>query len=216
MFRSRLAPGSADTPHILTLLLPPADVFRSHFASISAYTPLFLTPPSLPADVFRSRLASGSADEDSLLEEAFAVVREASKRVLGMRHFDCQMVGGHQGKGGGGANWLGMWQIFSITEGKGRERRNADGGRGGGDLLLREFELREEKVAPPETHPNVPRHPYTSLPCPVPPPTPHPPPISPLQVGGMVLHEGQIAEMATGEGKTLVATLPVYLNARRR
>ena len=32
-------------------------------------------------------------------------------------------------------------------------------------------------------------------------------------VGGMVLHEGKIAEMKTGEGKTLVATLPVYLNA---
>ena len=34
-----------------------------------------------------------------------------------------------------------------------------------------------------------------------------------LVVGGMVLHEGQIAEMASGEGKTLVATLPGYLNA---
>lgn len=34
-------------------------------------------------------------------------------------------------------------------------------------------------------------------------------------MGGMVLHEGAIAEMKTGEGKTLVATLPVYLNARR-
>lgn len=33
------------------------------------------------------------------------------------------------------------------------------------------------------------------------------------QIGGMVLHEGQIAEMQTGEGKTLVATLPAYLNA---
>ncbi len=32
-------------------------------------------------------------------------------------------------------------------------------------------------------------------------------------VGGVVLHQGKIAEMATGEGKTLVATLPVYLNA---
>ncbi len=32
-------------------------------------------------------------------------------------------------------------------------------------------------------------------------------------IGGMVLHEGAIAEMKTGEGKTLVATLPVYLNA---
>src|SRR6266850_1749333 len=32
-------------------------------------------------------------------------------------------------------------------------------------------------------------------------------------IGGMILHEGQISEMKTGEGKTLVATLPVYLNA---
>ncbi len=60
---------------------------------------------------------------DELLPEAFAVVREAGKRVLGMRHFDVQLI------------------------------------------------------------------------------------------GGMVLHEGQIAEMKTGEGKTLVATLPSYLNA---
>ena len=60
---------------------------------------------------------------DELLEEAFAVVREAGRRVLNMRHFDVQLI------------------------------------------------------------------------------------------GGMVLHEGKIAEMKTGEGKTLVATLPVYLNA---
>jgi len=71
---------------------------------------------------FKQRLADG-ANLDDLLEEAFAVVREASKRVLGMRHFDVQLV------------------------------------------------------------------------------------------GGMVLHRGGIAEMRTGEGKTLVATLPVYLNA---
>jgi preprotein translocase subunit SecA len=71
---------------------------------------------------FRRRLAAG-ADLDSLLPEAFAVVREAGKRVLGMRHFDVQMV------------------------------------------------------------------------------------------GGMVLHDGKIAEMRTGEGKTLVATLAAYLNA---
>ena len=73
-------------------------------------------------DDFRERLAAGS-ELDDLLPEAFAVVREASDRVLGLRHFDVQMV------------------------------------------------------------------------------------------GGIVLHEGQIAEMKTGEGKTLVATLPVYLNA---
>lgn len=71
---------------------------------------------------FRQRLAQGES-LDGLLPEAFAVVREAGKRVHGMRHFDVQMV------------------------------------------------------------------------------------------GGMVLHDGKIAEMRTGEGKTLTATLPVYLNA---
>jgi preprotein translocase subunit SecA len=71
---------------------------------------------------FRERLEKGEALDD-LLPEAFAVVREASKRVLGMRHFDVQLI------------------------------------------------------------------------------------------GGIVLHQGRIAEMKTGEGKTLVATLPVYLNA---
>jgi len=71
---------------------------------------------------FREQLAAGKTLDD-LLPEAFATVREAAKRALGMRHFDVQMI------------------------------------------------------------------------------------------GGMVLHEGRIAEMKTGEGKTLVATLPVYLNA---
>ena len=73
-------------------------------------------------DEFRKRLADG-ATLDSLLEEAFAVVREGARRSLGMRHFDVQLM------------------------------------------------------------------------------------------GGMVLHSGNIAEMRTGEGKTLVATLAVYLNA---
>ena len=71
---------------------------------------------------FRERLANGETLDD-ILPEAFAVVREGSRRVLGMRHFDVQLI------------------------------------------------------------------------------------------GGMCLHEGRIAEMRTGEGKTLVATLPVYLNA---
>ena len=71
---------------------------------------------------FKERLANGET-LDEMLPEAFAVVREASRRVLGMRHFDVQLI------------------------------------------------------------------------------------------GGMCLHEGKIAEMRTGEGKTLVATLPVYLNA---
>jgi preprotein translocase subunit SecA len=73
-------------------------------------------------DTFKQRLANGETLDD-ILEEAFAVVREAAKRTIGMRHFDVQLV------------------------------------------------------------------------------------------GGMVLHEGRIAEMKTGEGKTLTATLPIYLNA---
>ena len=44
-------------------------------------------------DEFRQRLSDG-ADINSLLPEAFAVVREASQRVLGMRHFDVQLIGG--------------------------------------------------------------------------------------------------------------------------
>ena len=85
---------------------------------------LSLSDTSLRAKTqeFKDRLAKGETLDD-ILPEAFAVVREASKRVLGMRHFDVQMI------------------------------------------------------------------------------------------GGIVLHRGNIAEMRTGEGKTLVATLPVYLNA---
>ena len=71
---------------------------------------------------FKERLAKGETLDD-ILPEAFAVVREASRRVLGMRHFDVQLI------------------------------------------------------------------------------------------GGIVLHQGKIAEMSTGEGKTLVATAPTYLNA---
>jgi preprotein translocase subunit SecA len=50
--------------------------------------------------LFRERLAKGESLDD-LLPEAFAVVREASRRTLGMRHFDVQLIGGlalHQGK----------------------------------------------------------------------------------------------------------------------
>lgn len=72
---------------------------------------------------FKQKIKEGVVSLDDLLPEAFAVVREASKRVLGMRHYDVQLI------------------------------------------------------------------------------------------GGMVLHQGKIAEMRTGEGKTLVASLAVYLNA---
>ena len=88
----------------------------------SKYEPLSDADLRAQTNAFRQRLADG-ADLDSLLPEAFAVVREAGKRVLKMRHFDVQLI------------------------------------------------------------------------------------------GGMALHEGKIAEMRTGEGKTLMATLPIYLNA---
>ena len=77
---------------------------------------------TLKTPYFKEQISNGKTLDD-ILPEAFAVVREASKRVLGLRHFDVQLI------------------------------------------------------------------------------------------GGIILHQGRIAEMKTGEGKTLVATLPVYLNA---
>ncbi|MEW5730043.1 MAG: DEAD/DEAH box helicase, partial [Pseudomonadota bacterium] len=99
---------------------------KKHVDAINALEPEFaaLSDEQLRAktDEFKKRLADG-ADLDDLMEEAFATVREAAKRTLGLRPFDVQLI------------------------------------------------------------------------------------------GGMVLHQGKISEMKTGEGKTLVATLPVYLNA---
>lgn len=99
---------------------------RPKVDAITALEPDFikLTDDELKSKTteFKNRIANGE-HLDALLPEAFATVREASKRVFGMRHFDVQMI------------------------------------------------------------------------------------------GGMVLHQGKIAEMRTGEGKTLMATLPVYLNA---
>ena len=79
--------------------------------------------PDRPQELDKERLQATNEVLDEILEEAFAVVREAGRRVLNMRHFDVQLI------------------------------------------------------------------------------------------GGMVLHQGKISEMKTGEGKTLVATLPVYLNS---
>ena len=99
---------------------------RKTVEAVNALEPALaaLTDTELTAKTveFRTRLAQGATVE-SLLPEAYAVVREAGKRVLNMRHFDVQLI------------------------------------------------------------------------------------------GGIVLHQGRIAEMRTGEGKTLVATLPAYLNA---
>jgi preprotein translocase subunit SecA len=95
--------------------VPEINALEPKFAAMNDEELKAMTP------AFKERLANGETLED-ILEEAFAVVREAAKRTLGQRHFDVQLV------------------------------------------------------------------------------------------GGMVLHYGNIAEMKTGEGKTLVATLPVYLN----
>ncbi|KPN71380.1 preprotein translocase subunit SecA [Neisseria sp. 83E34] len=100
--------------------------YRKTVAKINALEPEMqaLSDAQLQAKTpeFKKRLSEGATLDDILIE-AFAVCREASRRVLGMRHFDVQLI------------------------------------------------------------------------------------------GGMVLHHGKIAEMRTGEGKTLVGTLPVYLNA---
>src|SRR5437762_13745727 len=103
----------------LTRLRPIVEQVNAVEPSIAA-----LTDEALRAKTaeFRERIAQG-ATIDELMAEAFAVVREAGRRVLNMRHFDVQLI------------------------------------------------------------------------------------------GGAVLHKGKIAEMKTGEGKTLVATLPAYLNA---
>jgi preprotein translocase subunit SecA len=100
-------------------LLPAVEQINSLEPEISALSDGELASKT---EEFKRRLENGETLDD-LLPEAFAVVREVSKRTLGLRHFDVQLL------------------------------------------------------------------------------------------GGMVLHEGKIAEMKTGEGKTLVATLPVYLNA---
>ena len=100
----------------LSLIVDEINTFEESLESLSN------AALSAKSDEFRQRLSDGES-LDELLPEAFAVVREAGKRTIGLRHYDIQMI------------------------------------------------------------------------------------------GGMTLHKGRIAEMRTGEGKTLVATLPVYLNA---
>ena len=76
---------------------PLTETISSLEPSISKLTDSELTAKTLE---FRNRLANGESLDD-LLPEAFAVVREAGKRVLNMRHFDVQLMGGiilHQGK----------------------------------------------------------------------------------------------------------------------
>jgi len=109
----------SDNQRYLKKVVPVVDKINALEAEISTLSDEDLQGKTAE---FKGRLSKGETLDD-LLPEAFAVVREASKRTLGLRHFDVQLV------------------------------------------------------------------------------------------GGVTLHEGKIAEMKTGEGKTLVATLPTYLNA---
>ncbi|MGC9198484.1 MAG: preprotein translocase subunit SecA [Acidobacteriaceae bacterium] len=135
MFNSLLAKVfGTSNDRAVKRMLPMLAQINSHEAAIQSLSDAELAAKTTE---FRSRIAAATQNLteeeeilaaekqalDDLLPEAFAVVREASRRVLGMRHFDVQMI------------------------------------------------------------------------------------------GGMALHQGKIAEMKTGEGKTLVATLPCYLNA---
>lgn len=109
----------SDSKKTIKKLRPVVDRVNGFEDKMSALTDEELAAQTV---AFKERISNGESLDD-LMAEAFAATREASKRVLGMRHFDVQLI------------------------------------------------------------------------------------------GGAVLHQGRIAEMKTGEGKTLVATLPVYLNA---
>lgn len=116
-FATKIFGSSND--RIIKNMRPKVDEINALEPKISALTDSDLQAKTIE---FKSRIEKGES-LDALLPEVFATIREASKRVFGMRHFDVQLI------------------------------------------------------------------------------------------GGMVLHQGKIAEMRTGEGKTLMATLPVYLNA---
>ncbi|MGA0880510.1 MAG: preprotein translocase subunit SecA, partial [Ilumatobacteraceae bacterium] len=111
-----LRAGEGKKVKALAAVVPEVNALEPHIAALSDDELRGKTPE------FKSRLARGE-DLDDLMVEAFAVVRETSKRVIGQRHYDVQLM------------------------------------------------------------------------------------------GGAALHAGWVAEMRTGEGKTLVSTLPVYLNA---
>ncbi|MEI7539192.1 MAG: preprotein translocase subunit SecA [Candidatus Saccharibacteria bacterium] len=122
----------ASTSKVLTKIFGDPQVrllkgLQKKVASINALSDKYkkLSKPELrkQTDILKQKLRKKGTTIDDIMPDAFALVREASDRVLGMRHFDVQLI------------------------------------------------------------------------------------------GGMALHEGNVAEMKTGEGKTLVATLPVYLNA---
>src|SRR5260370_35293885 len=85
--RSVLGSANARKVKPLWAAISKINALESRFAAMSDAELAAMTP------AFRARLEKGE-DLDDLLPEAFAVVREASKRTLGQRHFDVQLVGG--------------------------------------------------------------------------------------------------------------------------
>jgi preprotein translocase subunit SecA len=133
---------------------------------------------------FRSRLSAGETLDD-LLPEAFAVCREAADRRLGMLNILNPDFNFDLGK---------LSPVARAAAEEARQRL-ADGAPHPEILFSASF-YNEIRTLNPES-----RFPFRYRPFDV------------QLIGGMVLHEGKIAEMKTGEGKTVVATLPVYLNA---
>ncbi|MDQ3001690.1 MAG: preprotein translocase subunit SecA [Fibrobacterota bacterium] len=139
---------------------------------------------------FRKRLAEGQTLDD-LLPEAFAVCREAADRRLGMLNILIPDFNFDLSKLSAASRTL-------VLE----ARENLAGGPDGSPAPMEHHSLQfpasfygEIRTLNPES-----RFPFRYRPFDV------------QLIGGMVLHEGKIAEMKTGEGKTVVATLPVYLN----
>jgi len=133
---------------------------------------------------FRERIAAGSSLDD-ILTEAFAVCREAADRRLGMLNVLNPAFGFEASK------------LTSASQAvfEDAQKRLADGEPHHQILFPASF-YAEIRTLNPES-----RYPFRYRPFDV------------QLIGGMVLHQGRIAEMKTGEGKTVVGTLPVYLNA---
>src|SRR5690606_17447524 len=133
---------------------------------------------------FRARLAEGATLND-LLTEAFAVCREAADRRLGMLNVFNPAFGFDPSALTAASREAFAQAAQRLAEGEPHHQ-----------ILLPASFYAEVRALNPES-----RFPFRYRPFDV------------QLIGGTVLHEGKIAEMKTGEGKTLVGTLPVYLNA---
>ena len=151
---------------------------------------------------FRQRLAEGKTLDD-ILPEAFAVCREAADRRLGMLNILNPDLGFDFSKLSPASRALAMEAREKLGIGRAEPAEGETPDPAGEAPVAEHYTLQfpasfyhEIRTLNPES-----RYPFRYRPFDV------------QLLGGMVLHEGKIAEMKTGEGKTVVATLPVYLNA---